>query len=275
MKHVTVSAVITAALFAAAVSRAGLVPDSQLDGSEPCAIGLTLAKAAPDAAQAELDAIKDKAKASPLLTVKCCYAQAAASVYGRLHPEATFADLVGRYDQILSEIAPGMKKTYYAYESRKLWIVNPWYAGETVKSRIDDAIAYGVASGSDHAVFEAAQLMRILGEPLEKLDPLYRRCKNGPNKLLLLYAEAGDMEKAAALWREQLAAGKLNEHTAAPLFEKVIAYETSKDGFDAAALKAELDRGVMLYKIKARTDSARTGRWLQFIGMMQDTIKDL
>lgn len=190
--------------------------------------------------------------------------------------ELTYADLCAKFDAYLAELKPDTSHKDYAAASAGAKIMlghNYWTPGVTDARRAD---AIAALKGNEIYYTRAIGQLVYQVKGIEAAAPWFEQTGDGATELAELYLKEDQQAKAAELFWKLAFAGKL---AAKPqLFRGVMAYEYSKEDFDAAKLKSKLTRLVNLYKINARIYKPQTDEvnpWLEFVGVLQDTVNGL
>lgn len=259
---------------------AGIVTDAMISRNGDLGIAHALAGVDAATAKQELAAVKDKFAASTSVGAKASFAAATAIAYGKENPNASYSELVAKYDECLEGLnCPPDMKTNNEYRNHKIGLVHRWFCGSTNVARIEAAIEANKADVDETTAFELAQLMKTLNRPVEEYGPLYMKSTRGQNFLMRDYLNTKNYEKASELFFPLLTKGALEKDDAMNAFTKILPYAMAQDDFDPATLKSQLSRGIIIYKTKARqwkpSKEGETNPWLAFVGALQDTVKDL
>ncbi len=230
-------------------------------------------------AKAQLDAAREKATAAGVPEeARHMYSLASAAVYARTDQTVSYAQIVEKYVETAKAV--GLKNTEPNDWDRVVLGHSYFlkYKADTVMKEMLETLKDKLTN--PYALSEYATVVYYVTNDVEQADPWFRRSNSyGMATLAHLYAQAGRSDKATQIFWEQAFSGKLAPALLDSLYQSVIAYEYGREDFDPEQLKTKLRRAISIYKIKARAfkpkKEGEVNPWLNFIGAMQDTLKDL
>lgn len=255
-----------------------VITDDMISGKNTFQWGRALKEVTVEEAKAQLEAVKDQVmdEKTPR-AAKFNYVFAATATYGRETEGVHYAQLIDKYNEVAKEI--GLKIEEVSQYVR-VTICIPFFTGIKSKELAKECIEANKDNLTDGgAFFEMAQLIMFATNDLDQAAPYYKRANSGYTELCMRYIGRGEPAKAAEVFWEGAFIGKIHEDRLNTIYQNAIAYEYSKPDFNAAQLKAKLTRVISIYKIKARTwkpvKEGQENPWLNFVGAVQDTVKDL
>lgn len=228
-----------------------------------------------------LTATKDVIKEKGNVNVKVYYATAVAVQYSYANTSATYAELLDVYKKALTDMNVSFEDR--PAQSYSMLIVNTWCTKIKDVTRMEAAIKAG--EGVQQMAFERAQLMRLLGYPVEELEKAYLACGRArahiQSALMDVYIEKGLSDKAANAFFQMALGGNLASNTALKMFDR--AYPMILVSMaDNAVLVKKLEMIVRIYTVKYRQwESQNPGKeatdnpWHMFINSVQDQINGL
>lgn len=217
------------------------------------------------------------------VNAKRLYVHAVAVMFARTHRDASYDDMLAELDKACVEVGfPDFKDEGW-YHSWKAFMVNPiWYAGHPDKAKMEQCIKKFKDDTHENTRHLVGRLMAYLGYPADQWVPLAANNVGGKQytaSVLINSTNDQEHEQGAKLYWELALNGNLAVNMLTNLYQRVISYELTKDGYNAEELKSKLHRAITVHKIKARTwkpsKEGEENPWLAFVGAMQDTLKDL
>lgn len=239
-----------------------------------------------DTRKAELERFLPLVQKSTSVKAKISYAHVATAFWFSQNLCDTWDELDAKFDEIFATTNPPATLTDYQKDLLLQYKLCSFgsYAGNTeaIRSKNDqlnkEAFAkYGDKTG-EVSSSQMGWIVYSITQDLDKVEPYWIKSHNQIALLKCRLTQA-DVAKAAGVYWEQLGKGTLPVDLAEVNFPKMLAYELEKENADTVALKARIKRAILVYQTRARlwkaTAEEKVNPYLEFVGMMNDTIKDL
>lgn len=273
---------MVAALLGVAAN-AEILTDSVLQGKGG-RIPLLLISQDAETAKAELDVAKEKIQTAPA-NVKLDYATAVAINLGKEKADATYAELASQFDATAAELGLSLEANKGEYTLRKIALARSYLAGTAAnRERMREAFEANQnleeTPENGYCFLELGHLKREL-DGIDAAVPYYTKATgnalvSAKSAILEAYLLRGKPEQAAPYFYDLLSKGNLGVKTGIAAYPRILEWELTREDFDANQLKARLVKAILVYKAKARQWKGEgEDPYLQFIGMLQDTEKDL
>lgn len=263
-----------------------VIPEYEAQRGIPYTTLYTLGTLTPEKAQAELDKVKAIVTESNKTAAKASFAMAETVIYIKTNEITKFSQIEKKYKEALADV----KAPEYTNADDKdvvqrhlIAALSPWYAGGYSFPKLEAVMRecydeFRKEPAGPKSSIELGYRGLDLGDDLENVIPLFSVNIEGKHALLRRLIDTHRVEAAAPIFWELVVAGNLTANECAGWYSTVLSSEVSKPDFDAAALKSNINRAILVYKTKARLWKGKEGEknpFLLCVGMMQDTLKDL